>query len=368
MKKITRILCILMLMLLLGSIVPMFAAASPYSTYTYSISGQARISPDVYVPDRVVSSYEIGLDTELKEPKDIFIDKNMNIYLSDTGNNRIVVCNSEFKFRFEISTFNNEHGVPDSLSEPMGTFVNDEYIYVCDKQNARIVVFDLLGNFVRTIGAPTADVMGEDTVFTPVAIGVSDSGRMYVVSAATYSGVFALDEDGNFQTFVGTQKVSVPLAMRIRRMLFPNTVSISYISPEYNNLALDNDGYIWVTSNSMDDADLISAIESSNADYAPVKRMNSAGDDITTRNGFFIPAGEINFDRTTKKSSSSDVITGPSSIVDVAIGPNGMWSILDEKRSIPREICSSLSAIRVRSSATSRRARLSRTSAPTSML
>ena len=166
-----------MLMLLLGSIVPMFAAASPYSTYTYSISGQARISPDVYVPDRVVSSYEIGLDTELKEPKDIFIDKNMNIYLSDTGNNRIVVCNSEFKFRFEISTFNNEHGVPDSLSEPMGTFVNDEYIYVCDKQNARIVVFDLLGNFVRTIGAPTADVMGEDTVFTPVAIGVSDSAE-----------------------------------------------------------------------------------------------------------------------------------------------------------------------------------------------
>lgn len=332
MKKITRILCILMLMLLLGSIVPMFAAASPYSTYTYSINGQARISPDVYVPDRVVSSYEIGIDTELKEPKDIFIDKDMNIYLSDTGNNRIVVCNSEFKFRFEISTFNNEHGVPDSLSEPMGTFVNDKYIYVCDKQNARIVVFDLLGNFVRTIGAPTADVMGEDTVFTPVAIGVSDSGRMYVVSAATYSGVFALDEDGNFQTFVGTQKVSVPLAMRIRRMLFPNTVSISYISPEYNNLAIDDEGYVWVTSNSMDDADLISAIESGNADYAPVKRMNSAGDDITTRNGFFIPAGEISFDHTTTKSSS-DVITGPSSIVDVAIGPNGMWSILDEKRS-----------------------------------
>lgn len=320
-----------MLMLLLGSVVPMFAAASPYATYTYSIDGEALISPDVYVPDRVVSSYEIGIETELKEPKDIFVDKNMNIYLSDTGNNRIIVCNSEFKFRFEISTFNNEHGVPDSLSEPMGTFVNDEYIYVCDKKNARIVVFDLLGNFVRTIGAPTADIMGEDTVFTPVAIGVSDSGRIYVVSAATYSGVFALDEDGNFQTFVGTQKVSVPLAMRIRRMLFPNTVSISYISPEYNNLALDEEGYIWVTSNSMDDADLISAIESNNADYAPVKRMNSAGDDITTRNGFFIPAGEISF--RSSAIGDSNTISGPSSIVDVAIGPNGMWSILDEKRS-----------------------------------
>lgn len=332
MKKISRILCMVMLMLLLGSIVPMFAVSSPYSTYTYSITGRTLISPDVYVPDRVVTSYEIGTDLELKNPKDIFVDKNMNIYLSDTGNNRIIVCDSEFKFRFEISNFNNEHGVPDSLSEPMGTYVNDEYIYVCDKKNARIVVFDLLGNFVRTIGAPTADVMGEDTVFTPVAIGVSESGRMYVVSAATYSGVFALDEDGNFQTFVGTQKVSVPLSMRIRRFLFPNTVSISYISPEYNNLAMDDEGYIWVTSNSMDDEDLISAIDGNNADYAPVKRMNSAGDDITTRNGFFIPAGEIVFNRT-KSASTGDQINGPSSIVDVAIGPNGMWSILDEKRS-----------------------------------
>lgn len=311
---------------------PLSAATSPYKTYTYDMAGMTLISPDVYVPDRRVTNYEMGMTLPLSNPKDIFVDADNNIYISDTGNNRIVVCDPDLKYQYEISAFNNAQGVPDSLSEPEGVFVNEDHIFVCDTKNYRIVIFDRLGNFERIFNAPTADIMGEDVVFNPVGIAVSESGRIYVVSSSTYSGVFALDEDGNFQTFVGTQKVSVPLATRIRRMIFPNTVSISYISTEYNNIAIDEDGYIWVTSNSIEEADLTSAIESDNPDYAPVKRMNSAGDDITVRNGFFIPAGEINF-MPGMKNATSEFITGPSSLVDVAIGPNGMWSVLDQKRS-----------------------------------
>lgn len=311
---------------------PLSAATAPYKTYTYDMSRETLISPDVYVPDRRVSNYEMGMTTPLSNPKDIFVDADNNIYISDTGNSRIVVCDSDLKYQYEISTFNNAQGVPDSLSEPEGVYVNEDHIFVCDTKNYRIVIFDRLGNFERIFNAPTADIMGEDVVFNPVAIAVSESGRIYVVSSSTYSGVFALDEDGNFQTFVGTQKVSVPLATRIRRMIFPNTVSISYISTEYNNIAIDDDGYIWVTSNSIEEADLTSAIESDNPDYAPVKRMNSAGDDITVRNGFFIPAGEINF-MPTMKNAATEFVSGPSSLVDVAIGPNGMWSVLDQKRS-----------------------------------
>jgi len=47
------------------------------------------------------------------------------------------------------------------------------------------------------------------------------------------------------------------------------------------------------------------------------------------RNGFFMPAGEINF----RSSSFDNSVTGPSSIVDVALGPEGSWSIVDENRS-----------------------------------
>ena len=64
-------------------------------------------------------------------------------------------------------------------------------------------------------------------------------------------------------------------------------------------------------------------------DYAPVKMLNAAGDEIMRRNGFFGPSGEV--DHT--KSKVSDTIHGASVIVDAAVGPEKTWSIIDQKRS-----------------------------------
>ena len=49
------------------------------------------------------------------------------------------------------------------------------------------------------------------------------------------------------------------------------------------------------------------------------------------RNGFFPPSGEV--DVYTGVGNKDITITGASTIVDVALGPNGMWSIIDQKRS-----------------------------------
>ena len=46
------------------------------------------------------------------------------------------------------------------------------------------------------------------------------------------------------------------------------------------------------------------------------------------RNGFFGPGGEV-----AVSNLSTSTITGPSRIIDVAVGPEGTWSIIDEKRS-----------------------------------
>ena len=55
----------------------------------------------------------------------------------------MVVCDPDFMYEFEISSFINENGVQDSLSDPRGLFVNSDTTYVCDWQNSRIVLFDL---------------------------------------------------------------------------------------------------------------------------------------------------------------------------------------------------------------------------------
>ena len=44
----------------------------------------------------------------------------------------------------------------------------------------------------------------------------------------------------------------------------------------YNNLTVDSDGFVYVTNNKIDSSKQIDAIKSKNADYSPVKKLNSA--------------------------------------------------------------------------------------------
>lgn len=328
-KNLIRVVIMSLCILLLGTFV-ISAASTPYATYTYTIDGDTRTSPAAYVPDRSINNYDMNMETPLKNAKDIFYGPDEKIYIADAGNSRIVVLNKSSIYQYEISEFDNENGVPDKLNECEGVFVTTKNIFVCDTKNARIVVFDIEGNFDHIIYAPTADVMGSDTLFRPVAMAVDVSGRMYVVSKSTYSGVFAFNDDGTFQGFVGVQKTSVPLSVRIRKFFFPNTISETYNSVEFNNIEIDENGFVWVTTNGIDETTLENAILSNDTDYAPVKQLNPEGDDIMRRNGFFMPAGEIKFNG---KAAGSNNIYGPSSIIDVALGPNGSWSIIDNKRS-----------------------------------
>ena len=332
MKKSAKILVAVLCLMMLFSTVSVFAASAPYKTYTYSMDGTPMDSPDAYVPERTVSNFDMGLETPLETPKDLFVAPDGRIFISDTGNNRIVVLEADtYKYQFEIVEFINEHGVPDSFTSPQGLFVDEKNLYVCDADNSRIVVFDLVGNFERIVEAPQADVMGEDTLFHPVALSVDASGKMYVVSDQTYSGVFALEADGSFICFIGAQKADVPLATRIRRLIFPDVVMEEYITSAYNNITIDESGFIYVTTDDIDEETLSTAITAGNAAYAPVKRLNNQGVDIMRRNGFHIPAGEIAFENK-EGGASTESATGPSSLIDVALGPNGMWSVIDSKR------------------------------------
>ena len=338
MKKLTRIVVLLLSFVLLAGGVACQAAEAMYYTYTYSITGEVLTSPHAYTPDKSVNSFAMNLSEPLNEPKDIFVDEKGNgyIYISDVdanGNGRVVVCDTNFIYQYTISDFTNAQGVPDKLKSPEGLFIYENSLYVCDKENARIVIFDTqTKEFKSIIEAPEAGVMGSDTVFRPVAVGVNASGTTYIVSDQTYSGIIALNPDGSFQAFLGAQKTSVSLAVRIRRMIFPTITTESYISTPYKNLTMDDEGQMWATIvfGPDEEKSLTTAIQSLSTDatYAPIKRLNAKGDDIMVRNGFAMPAGEINFSDI--KDMTKEV--GPSELVDIAMGPNGMWSVVDSKR------------------------------------
>ncbi len=341
-NKIKALFAITALFILLIGSLGSFAAS-----YTYSINGVAQASPDAYKFETQINSVKIGLETALDEPTDIETDDDGNIYIADPKNNRIVVLDEYYKYKFEISTFNNDlGGGSDSLSDCRGVFIwegleTDEngdfyaqkYIYVADTGKHRIVVFDENGNYVRIIGEPSSDIFDEGQIYSPTAIAVDSTGRIFVVSLSAHQGIISLSKDGEFEQFVGAQKASYS-AWQLFWRKFQSAEQIAtsdqIVASEYNNITIDDKDFIYITINSTEEGEREAAINSKSSDFAPVKRLNTAGTDIMKRNGFFSPAGEVDF---TKRSFDETVPTGVSSIVDVALGPEGIWSIIDEKRS-----------------------------------
>ena len=333
-KKISSVCALLFVLLMIASslILPA-SAASPYQTYTYSISGTALYSPDAYTPDKVVDSTYMGLDVALADPSDIVLDEKQNVYLADRENDRIVVLDRYFKVKFIISTFINGNGTPDELTNPQGVFVTSDTIYVCDTDANRIVTFDREGNFVKIIPQPESSLFEEGAVYKPVAIAVDKHNRLFVVSSTTYQGIIVMTDEGVFTGFIGAQSVSLSAwQILIRRFQTKEQRELmaQNVSTEYNNITVTDEGFVYATTSMIGAAKVQSFIKSKSKDgkYSPVKLLNAKGDEIMKRNGFWPPAGEVDM---TRASAGADY-AGPSKITDVAVGPEGTWSLIDANR------------------------------------
>jgi len=334
MKKAFKILLVAMaLVMLLTTVV---SAAAPYATYTYSASGFVLTSPDAYVPDVVVDSQYMGADARgnynaIGTLTDITVGLDGTVYLSDSGSNCIYVLDKYYKNKFVINSFVNEQGVPDGFSGVSGLYVNDKYIYACDTDNARIVIFDLKGNFIKTVNQPTSALFDADTMYKPVAVAVDTYGRLFIVSSTSYEGIIVMSDAGDFYGYIGAQKVSISAWEAFWREIRPEgTVEEEILSTEYNNITIDEQNFIYVTTNTIDEDSQQNALQGKDKSgtYAPVKKLNASGTDVMNRNGFYPPSGEVKV-----STSSTSTITGASSIVDAAVGPEGTWSIIDQKRS-----------------------------------
>ena len=356
-KKVIRSLIVCLLIILFVGTVTV-SAVVPYSTYTYGVTRKRLPSPHAYVPLTVINTASLNASltdeggasdnakilygdgtvfTGLDSPRDIFVDDLNNIYIANTGKNQVVVLDENYNIRLVISNFINQFGVPDSFNAPCGLYVTEEEIFVADTDNSRVVVFDKLGNFVDIIPEPESEVLPDNHIYKPIAVAVDKAGRIYVVSSTGNFGVISLNRDGSFNGFIGPQKVAADLFTRIKR-LFQTAEQIAasekQVSKEYNNLTIDADGFLYVTTDALlsaeDVGSVMSAInsKSKSGDYALVKKLNPKGSDVMNRNGFWPPSGEVDFGSTYDTSSTS----GPSDLVDVALGPEGTWSVADTLR------------------------------------
>lgn len=336
MKKFSKILVFALVLVMLFGTVQVFAF-EPYDTYTYSIDGKPMKSPTAYRAEDVYDALKMELIEvspnvpQFNSASDIVTDNEANVYIADKGNNRIVILDKYYDAKAVISTYVDEHGNEQTLKEPQGLFVTDptltadgsSYVYVCDTGHNRIVVFDREYNYVKTLEKPETPLLAVDA-FKPCAIAVDIYGRIFITSTSCHEGVIVLSADGDFTGFIGVQAVTYSafeLLWRRFQSKEQRESAVKLLANPYNNITVDDEGFVYVTTTG-DGPGQLAALKSKSASKSPIKKLNSAGDEIMKRNGFFDPAGEIVLD-------SVQV----SKVIDVAVGKEGSWSILDQTRS-----------------------------------
>lgn len=309
----------------------------PYSTYAYNYDGDPVESPHAYIPSVVIKGSDLEVGT-FSAPADMCLDGDGNIYIADTDNARVVVISSDFKSAEVIKDFTLD-GKQYSLTRPTGLYVTQKgELYVADSTGINIYVFSKDLTISRVIEKPVSDLLPDDFSYIPVKLSVDKAGRMYIISEGNTYGVVALDKNGNFSTFIGAQKVGVSVIDKLWRKFMTaeqKKRTLSYVPTNYNNINIDEKGFLYVTATYSNINAVVQTIKSRSTDnrYAMIKKLNSSGEDVLIRNGAFPPCGDVEISLSTDgNSTNTDILYGPSSITDVAIGENGVYSLMDQKR------------------------------------
>ena len=318
------------LLFLIFSLAFVASAEIPYETYTYSFQGEIQSSPHAFYPQESISLANTDAGP-MKNPSDIVCFGDM-VLVADTGNNRVLVLDKGLKLVKELSVFIDSDGKTGSFNQPQGVFVaSDGTLYVADTMNGRIVSFNSDFSFQQYIGLPESKLIDEKLVYRPVGVAVDAAERLYIVSQNVNMGVMVMDKNGRFYGYIGAQKVTVSMTDLIRRRFMTEEQRDrikSVVPTEYNDITIDEEGFLFVTTNALDAWQQYNAAitKSRASDFAPIRKLNSSGTDILPRNGFYPPAGDL------KVEFGYGPQYGPSSIVEVALGENGVFSMVDARR------------------------------------
>ena len=113
-------------------------SAAPQESYTYDAWDEEIPTPVSYTVSKSVVGTDLGVG-KLNEPSDIFVDDDNNIYVSDTGNNRVLKISSDFKTVYVISSIVID-GEIQPIEAPGGLFVdNNGDIFITQKEKNRVL-------------------------------------------------------------------------------------------------------------------------------------------------------------------------------------------------------------------------------------
>ena len=297
-------------------------------TYSYDYWDDIEKSPDSYRVSHMVYAPDLGLETALKNPSSLFAIDNY-LYVVDTDNNRIIKLEYTSKKTLELLEII-DHVNPSPLLEdnyfkgPKDIFVSDYdgSIYIADTDNGRVIKTDKDLNVLMVLREPNDPTYDPSKSYFPTKVVADDKGRVYILSKNVNKGFLKYEYDGTFAGYYGASKVIISAAQRFWKKFSTEAQKARmqlFVPTEYSNCYIDNEGFIYAVTHSFEEWDLLSGKAS------PIRRLNALGNDILVTLGYEYPIGDLQW-------GNAGGIKGPSWITDITVLDNEVYIALDETR------------------------------------
>jgi hypothetical protein len=242
------------------------AAAVPTLNFTVGQNGQSVPSPAPMTALKAIYTEVLSYHGQslgpLNNPQDVYMDPQNNLWIVDTGNNRVI----------ELAPDRNAQGVPQYdqvklvigwpnakgpyvLNGPEGVAVGpDGIIYIADTGNDRVAAFAPNGVFLQNLNTSSSLTLNQESVkFVPSKVAVDQDGTIYVVIPGQTFGLAEFNSDGLFEGFFAPNQLSIvdDLRYKIGQLLQTQAQKkqqASVLLPEVSDAYVGPDGYIYTTS------------------------------------------------------------------------------------------------------------------------
>lgn len=243
MKKKTML---ILLALLLATLVPesVLAQEVPYFTFTTDSENYFLRTQTAYTPAKEITTFD---GRSFVEPNHVFVDREDNVYISDTGLNQVIILDKELSYQGTLAS--------EELVEVQSTFVTDEIIYAVDTSQNKIFLYDKeTHGFLQEIGTPDAPVFNEGYPFLPTHLAVDMRGNLYIRGSESSNGLIMLNRAGEFVTFFGANPLNVPLLDQIRSFFLTETQqqAMETVFPNIiADVSIDQKGFVYTVTSSL---------------------------------------------------------------------------------------------------------------------
>lgn len=257
-------------------VLPVKAAEVPYQSFVQTQTDAGLPSPAAYTAADVLDGNLLGGEA-WDAPQDMVFDRQGNLYLLDTNNDRILKYDSGFQLVREIRELKRPDGQEDTLAHPRSLFVSDTgYLYVADTNNERCLKLDQDGTILQEYRRPTDEAYTSE-IYNPIKILADKKGMVYIISQNVYQGIILYTDEGEFQGYFGSPPVVVSAKLLIDRF-WKSLLSkkmreglSDYVPVEYTSFDMDDEGFIYTVSVYTD------------GDKEQIRRLNYLGSNILAK-------------------------------------------------------------------------------------